>query len=182
MAARAAAAPKRHAHPGREALPTQYLTFFVGEHEYAIEILMVREVLEYEAVTPVPLTPACIRGVMNVRGSAAPIIDLAFKFTGQSQPTTMKTCVVMVELAGPDGKTAMGIVADSVNRISEFSDADISAPPAFGIPIHIEYLKALGKVGRGFVYILDIEKVLSTEELLAVSALDNEDARAERSS
>ncbi len=152
--------------------PAQHLTFFVGEHEYAVDILKVREVLEYEPVTRVPLTPACIRGVMNVRGSVVPVVDLAVKFGGGAAPTTMRTCVIVVELAAPEGKLVMGLIADAVHRVTEFGPEELLPPPPFGTPIHIDYLEGMGNMGKTFALILDIEKVLSTEELLAVAAIE----------
>ena len=138
--------------------------------------------LEYEPVTRVPRTPACIRGVMNVRGGVVPIVDLAIKFGSTPAALTMRTCVIIVELTAPEGKLVLGFVADAVHRVTEFAPEELTPPPPFGTPVHVDYLQAMGKAGKGFVLILDIDKVLSTEELLAAGAVEHLDGDAGRPS
>ncbi len=146
----------------------QYLTFSLGGTEYAIAVLRVREIIEYEVVTRVPATPAFIRGVINLRGSVVPVVDLASKFRLPESPVTKRTCIVIVEVEADGKKIVMGVLADAVNQVVEFRPGEIEAAPSFGTPIRVDYLQGLGKLGSQFVLILDTDRVLSSGELVAV--------------
>jgi len=146
----------------------QYLTFSLGGTEYAIAVLRVREIIEYDVVTRVPSTPAFIRGVINLRGSVVPVVDLASKFHLPESPVTKRTCIVIVEVEADARKVVMGVLADAVNQVVEFRPEEIEAPPSFGTPIRVDYLQGLGKLGSQFVLILDTDRVLSSGELVAV--------------
>jgi purine-binding chemotaxis protein CheW len=152
----------------------QYLTFSLSGGEFAIAVLRVREIIEHEAVTRVPSTPAFIRGVINLRGSVVPVVDLARKFRLPESPVTKRTCIVIVEVESESGRIVMGVLADAVNQVVEFRPEEIEAPPSFGTPIRVDYLKGLGKLGSEFVLILDTDRVLSAGELAAVSAAPEE--------
>ncbi len=142
----------------------QYLVFGLAGGEYGIGILKVREILQYEEVTRVPSTPRSIRGVLNLRGSVVPVVDLAVKFGLEETAVTRRTCVLVVENAVDGLSTVMGIVADSVSEVVELSPSDIEEPPDFGTHVHVDYLLGMGKLGRKFVLLLDIDKVLSADE------------------
>lgn len=174
--------------------PAQYLTFHLGDEEYAVGILRVREILEYRSVTRVPLTPPWIRGVLNLRGSVLPVIDLAAKLGLAPTTPGRRTCIVLVEvleaaeapepaegaaLASPPEReaTVLGILVDSVRQVVELLPGDVEPLPSFGAPVRIEYLLGMGKVGTGFALLLDLDRVLSTEELLRVQTLPDEAAR-----
>ena len=146
----------------------QFLTFFLAGEEYAIEILKVREIIEYDIVTRVPQTPAWIQGVFNLRGSVVPAIDLALKFGLQETPITPTTCIVILESQQNDEISVMGVVVDAVNQVIEPQPGDIEPPPSFGTQTRADYLLGMVKMGRKFALMLDIDKVLSTEELLQV--------------
>jgi purine-binding chemotaxis protein CheW len=148
----------------------QYLTFSLSEGEYAIAVLRVREIIEHEAVTRVPSTPAFVRGVINLRGSVVPVVDLARKFGLPPSPVTKRTCIVIVEVESESGRLVMGVLADAVNQVVEFRPEEIEAPPAFGTPVRVDFLKGLGKLGEEFVLILDTDRVLSTGELAEVAS------------
>ena len=107
----------------------QYLTFFLGEDEYAIGILRVREILEYGTVTRVPNTPGCIRGVVNLRGSVLPIVDLAARFGLPSREPTKQTCIVVVEVELEGRQTTLGVLADAVNQVIDLKDEQINRHP-----------------------------------------------------
>jgi len=143
------------------------LTFFVGGDEYAIAILRVREIIEYGHVTHVPSTPPCISGVINLRGSVLPVIDLAVKFGLPPIQPTKQTCIVVVEVEWDGEQTIVGVVADAVNQVIELNESNIQPPPAFGTRIQLEFLRGLGEVENGFILIIDIDRLLSSEELLA---------------
>ena len=151
---------------------TQFLTFSLSGSEYAIPILHVREIIEHEAVTRVPSTPAFIRGVINLRGSVVPVVDLARKFRLAETPVTKRTCIVIVEVDADAGKIVMGVLADAVNQVVELQPGEIEAPPSFGTPVRVDFLKGLGKLGGEFVLILDTDRVLSAGELAAMEAVE----------
>jgi purine-binding chemotaxis protein CheW len=155
--------------PGSVEAPSQYLTFCIAAEEYAVELLRVREILQFEVVTKVPTTPPWIRGVMNLRGSVVPVVDLAAKFGLGESPIGPTTCIVIVEVSLSEERTVMGVMADSVSEVIDLGPEAIGAPPAFGTRVRVDYLKGMGKLDRKLVLILDIERVLSTDELLAAA-------------
>ena len=146
--------------------PTQCLTFFLGGAEYAVNILRLREIFEFDTLTPVPTTPAWIRGVMNLRGSVVPVVDLAVKFGLGETAITKTTCVVIAEVELDGELNVMGALVDAVSRVVEFAPEDIEPPPAFGTAVRVECLEGMGKVEEKFVPILDVDRVLSSDELL----------------
>ncbi len=148
----------------------QYLTFSLSGGEYAIAVLSVREIIEHETVTRVPSTPSFVRGVINLRGSVVPVVDLARKFGLAESPVTKRTCIVIVEAASERERVVMGVLADAVNQVIELAHGEIEPPPSFGAPVRADFLKGLGKLGDGFVLVLDTDRVLSTEELSGVAA------------
>ena len=160
------------------AVQQQYLTFFLADEEYAVNIQKVKEIIEYSSVTKVPKVPRWIRGVINLRGSVVPVVDLAVRFGLDERPTTKTTCIVIVEVQQDAENTVMGVIADAVNRVIELNAEDIEEPPAFGTRVRLEYLAGMGKLGKKFALILDIDRVLSAAELLTVAGLPNELADA----
>jgi purine-binding chemotaxis protein CheW len=150
---------------------TQYLTFYLAGEEYGIGILRVKEILEYDTVTPVPQTPPAIRGVINLRGSVVPVVGLAAKFGLPPSPLAKRTCIVIVEVCLDGRETVMGLLVDAVSQVMDLTPADIEPPPAFGTAVTVDYLQAMGKVGKRFVLLLDVDKVLAAPELLAADAL-----------
>ncbi len=150
---------------------TQYLTFHLAGEEYAVGILGVKEIIEYGTITKVPQTPPSIRGVINLRGSVVPVVDLALKFGLSPSPVTERTCIVIVEADLEGERTVMGIIADAVSQVIELMPQDIQAPPAFGTRVRVDFLRGMGKAGKKFVLLLDIDKVLSTAELQVSAAL-----------
>ncbi|HKV07822.1 MAG TPA: chemotaxis protein CheW [Thermoanaerobaculia bacterium] len=155
----------------RAAGPGQYLTFWIAGEEHAIGILRVREIIEYEEVTRVPATPPWIRGVLNLRGSVVPAIDLAVKLGLPASPVTRRTCIVIVEADLEGEATVMGLIADSVSQVIDLAAEDIEPPPGFGTRVHTDYLLGMGKIGRKLALLLDVDRVLAAAEILQVSAL-----------
>jgi purine-binding chemotaxis protein CheW len=154
-----------------EVVQQQYLTFFLADEEYAINIQRVKEIIEYTPVTKVPKVPEWIRGVINLRGSVVPVVDLAVRFGLAEHPVTKTTCIVIVEVEQDTERTVMGVIADAVNQVIDLAPKDIEEPPAFGTRVRLEYLFGMGKIGKKFALILNIDRVLSTAELLTVSTL-----------
>ena len=144
----------------------QYLTFLLAGEEYAISILKVKEIIEYDTVTVVPKTPKWIRGVINLRGSVVPVIDLAVKFGLEERPVTRTSCIVILEGLLENQNTTMGIVADAVSQVMDLANEDIREVPEFGTRVQVNYLLGMAQMGKKFALMLDVDKVLSTDELL----------------
>jgi purine-binding chemotaxis protein CheW len=157
--------------PKEELLQQQYLTFFLAGEEYAIGIQRVKEIIEYTTITKVPKVPEWIRGVINMRGNVVPVVDLAVRFGLDQRPVTKTSCIVVVEIQQESERTVMGVVADAVNQVIDLAPQDIEEPPAFGARVRLEYLLGMGKLGHKFALILNIDRVLSTSELLTVSSV-----------
>jgi purine-binding chemotaxis protein CheW len=152
---------------------TQFLTFQLADEAYAAGILRVKEIIEYESVTRVPNMPAGFRGVINLRGAVVPVIDLAVRFGLEPSKITKRSCVIIVEVEISGGeRLVMGVMADAVSQVIDLSLSDIEPPPAFGTKVRVDYLKGLGKVGKNFVLILDMDRVLSNEDLRAAEGLE----------
>jgi purine-binding chemotaxis protein CheW len=144
----------------------QYLTFMISGEEYAVSLLKVKEIIEYDTVTQVPKTPEWIRGVINLRGSVVPVIDLAVKFRQAPSVAGKLTCIVITEVQSGDEAAVMGIMADSVRQVIDLKPEDIEEPPTFGTRIKVDYLLGMARSRKKFCLLLDTEKVLSTDELL----------------
>jgi purine-binding chemotaxis protein CheW len=158
--------------PGKTQLPAskaQYLTFFTAGEEYAISIVKVREIIEYDTVTTVPNTPPWISGVTNLRGKVTPVVDLAVKFGLPPSRIGKFSCVIIADVLFQGESLTMGVLADSVSQVIDLSADDIEKTPPFGTRVKTEYLLGMGALGKKFCLILDIDKVLSAEEMLAVT-------------
>jgi purine-binding chemotaxis protein CheW len=156
----------------------QYLTFITAGEEYAISIVKVTEIVEYEAVTTVPNTPLWIRGVTNLRGRVVPVVDLAVKFGLPASGISKFSCIIITEVMFEGENLTMGVLADSVSQVIELSADEIEQTPPFGTRVKTEFLLGMGTLGKKFCLILDIDKVLSADEMLAVteSAADGNSA------
>ncbi len=148
---------------------TQYLTFHLAGEEYAVDILQVREIISYGTLTKVPHTPASIRGVINLRGNVVPVVDLGFKFGLTASPVTDRTCVIIVEANINESRAVMGIIADSVSQVINMSEDKILPAPAFGTRVCIDFLRGMGQSSDKFVLILEIDKVLSADDLSPIT-------------
>jgi purine-binding chemotaxis protein CheW len=144
----------------------QYLTFMIGGEEYAVSLLKVKEIIEYDTVTEIPKTPEWVRGVINLRGNVVPVIDLAVKFRLAPSVAGKLTCIVITEVQCEGEATVMGVMADAVRQVIDLKPQEIEEPPTFGTRVKVDYLLGMARSGRKFCLILDTEKVLSTEELL----------------
>jgi purine-binding chemotaxis protein CheW len=147
----------------------QYLTFMLGGETFGIGILCIKEIIEYTGLTEVPLMPASIRGVINLRGAVVPVLDLAVRFGKQPSDVTKKTCVVIVEIRTDAERHVMGVVVDAVNAVLKIAESDIEPAPGFGAKIRADFIEGMGKVNGKFVILLNVGQVLSSEELGALS-------------
>jgi len=154
----------------------QYLTFLTAGEEYAVNIGKVKEIVQYEAVTSVPNTPRWIRGVTNLRGEVVPVVDLAVKFGLADSRISKFSCIIITEVLFQGENLTMGVLADSVSQVIELTADDIEATPSFGTRVKTEYLLGMGPLGRKFCLILDIDKVLSADEFLAMTESANKEA------
>ena len=145
----------------RSALEGKFLTFILGKEIYGFEILKVREIIGLMDITTVPQTPEYMKGVINLRGKVIPVIDLRLKFSMQEKEHTDETCVIVVEV----NNTSIGIIVDSVSEVLEITRGEIEESPHFGQDIDTSYIMGLGKVKEKIVILLDIEEILSSEEL-----------------
>ena len=158
---------------------TQYLTFHLAGEEYAVGILKVKEIIEYGTLTIVPQTPAAVRGVINLRGNVVPVVDLALKFGMPQSPLTNRTCIVIVEVDLDGEQSVIGIIADSVSQVIDLPAANILPAPAFGTKVKVDFLHGMGKAGEKFVLVLDIDKVLATEDVGAAAGLGRSQSKAD---
>lgn len=148
------------------ARPEQYLAFSLAGELYAIELLRIREIIEHVPVTRVPGMPPTVLGVINLRGRVVSVVDVAMKMGLGPRPITQWSCFVIVETLLDGERTALGLLADSVSEVLDLGPEDIAPPPSFGTRTPVHYLRGLGRREQGFLLLLDLERLLSTEELL----------------
>jgi purine-binding chemotaxis protein CheW len=151
----------------------QYLTFMLGREIFAVGILNIKEILEYQLPTDVPMMPSFVRGIVNLRGAVVPVIDLAQRFGRDAAPTTKKTCIVIIETQIGGQSQVFGVLVDAVNEVLEIPDSEIESPPSFGTPVRTDFIKGMGKVKNKFVIILNVEATLSVDDMASLaSAVD----------
>ena len=147
----------------------QYLTFMLGKETFAVGILCIKEILEYEAPTDVPMMPTFVRGIVNLRGAVVPVIDLAVRFGRGATPTTKKTCIVIIETDTANATQVFGVVVDAVNEVLEIPDSDIESAPSFGTTVRTDFIQGMGKVRDRFVIILNVAATLSVEDMASMA-------------
>ena len=147
----------------------KYLTFALGKEEYGLEILKVREIIGWMDITALPRTPACVKGVVNLRGQVIVVIDLRAKFAMEGAAKTDQTCIIVVEIAHAGRKLSTGIIVDRVSEVLEIPGDNIEAPPSFGTTVATDFILGMGKVGEAVKILLDIDKVLSASEVMAMA-------------
>ena len=152
---------------------TQYLTFVLAEEVFAVDVARVREILEITTITKVPQVPDFMRGVINLRGCVVPVIDLRLKFAMEETAQTVNTCIIVVEVMMDGENIVLGALADSVQEVIEMEPSQIEAAPHIGTHLKTEFIKGMGKHDGRFVMILDIDKVFSSVEMLAVQGQDS---------
>jgi len=156
----------------------QYLTFFIAGEEYALAILRVREIIQYAGVTRIPRAPEWVRGVINLRGSVVPVVDVGARFgVAQLQPTR-STCIVVAEVRQDGESTVIGLLADAVSEVIDLPATDLQPVPAFGTRARTEYLQGMGRVGERLMLMLDVDRLLSGDEIARTAALLGEEESA----
>jgi purine-binding chemotaxis protein CheW len=169
------ATPDMHADRGTRdvrARPGEYLVFSVASLAFAVPILGVREIVEYQRPTRIPTTPDAIAGVVNLRGRVLPVVDLAAKLGLAPEAAGWKTCIVVLDVAWPGELTRLGVLADEVQSTLELGPSEIAPPPDFGAPVRLEFLAGVGKSDSELVLLLDVERTLSREELTRAAELE----------
>lgn len=143
----------------------KYLIFCLGREEFAVRVLHVREIIGIQDITTVPQTPACIKGVINLRGKVIPVVDLRLKFGMEAQAHTERTCIIVIQAEGQTGAMNTGIIVDEVSEVLTLADGEIEPAPDFGEGPSTPYLLGLAKVKDQVKILLDIGQVLRDQEL-----------------
>jgi len=143
----------------------QYLTFKLDGESFATEISKVREVLEYTQVTPVPRSPEFMQGVINLRGSVVPVVDLRLQFGMSAAEQTVDTCIIIIEVNIEGTSTVLGALADSVQEVIDLKPEQLEPSPSFGTRIDNDFVQHMGKLEDRFVIVLDMNKVFSLEQI-----------------
>jgi len=143
----------------------KYLVFHLGDEEFGIQVQKVREIMGVQDITQVPQTPSHVKGVINLRGKVIPVVDLRLKFTMPALEYTHRTCIIVVQVAGPRGSMLMGIVVDGVVEVLQVSGADVEDTPSFGKEVEVPYVMGLAKLKGKVKILLDIDQVMTAREL-----------------
>jgi len=151
----------------------KYLTFALGKEEYGLEILKVREIIGYMDITSVPRTPSYVKGVINLRGQVIAVVDLRAKFEMTTAERTEQTCIIVVEIKNDGRKLSTGIIVDRVSEVLTIAGEQIEQPPAFGTSVDTDFILGMGKIGTSVKILLDIDKVLSTQDLVHLQQQHN---------
>ena len=152
--------------PAAAAQLSQYLTFVLSSEMFALDILSIREIIEYAEITAVPMMPDYVRGVINLRGAVVPVVDLQVRFGRPASPVGKRTCVIIIEATMAGGeRQVVGLVVDAVNAVLDIPPTDIEPAPAFGANVRTEFIRGMGKVDNRFVILLDLDNVMNARDL-----------------
>ncbi len=147
----------------------QYLTFALADDVFAMDIRMVREIIQFGAMTVVPLMPEFVRGVINLRGAVVPVIDLHARFSGARSVVNKKTCIIIFDTVVDGEKVELGLMVDAVSEVIDMAPDQVEPAPQFGSAIPREFISGMGKVEGGFVVLLAPERALNIEEMAAMA-------------
>lgn len=149
----------------------QYLTFFLGKELFAVDILVIKEILQYGQLTEVPLMPAYLRGVINLRGAVVPVIDLAYRLGKGLASEGKRTCIVILEVKIGEQLLNIGVMVDAVSAVIDINKSQIEAAPSLGGAAHTDFIQGMGKLESGFVIILQVANIFSSTELDALASM-----------
>jgi purine-binding chemotaxis protein CheW len=144
----------------------KYLTFGLGNEEFAIQVLRVREIMGVQQITAVPQTPGYVKGVINLRGKVIPVVDLRLKFGLPEIEYTQRTCIIVVQIESGSGKVQIGVIVDAVSEVLTLQSGEIENTPDFGSGVATPYLLGMAKIKGKVKILLDIDKVLAVEDML----------------
>ena len=156
----------------------QFLTFTLGKEIFAVDISTVREVLELTAITRIPRTPQFMRGVINLRGNAVPVLDMRQKLGMKALQDTVDTCIIIVEIDFDGDTVVMGALVDSVREVFEIEPGSIEPAPRMGASVNVDYIKGMGRQNEEFIIIMDIGKIFSVEELIMAKEIISGDEQS----
>lgn len=148
----------------------QYLTFLLGGEMFAIAILNIKEIIEYGSLTEVPMMPDFIRGVINLRGSVVPIVDLHCSFGMPATQNTVNSCIIVVEVLLDNEIVVIGALADQVEEVIDLEPDQIQPGPRLGTTVNTDFVRGMGRRENGFIVILDIDRVFSGDQMEAIRA------------
>ena len=151
--------------------PEQYLTFMLGGKVYGLAILNIKEIIEYGDITEVPMTPEFISGVINLRGSVVPVIDLSQRFSGKATELAKRTSIIILEVKSADLRIEIGVMVDMVNEVLDIHPSEIEPAPSLGDQIQTNFINGMAKVDGKLLILLNIEHVLSADELSMVGSI-----------
>lgn len=174
VATGAAATTDSPAQTRTEMLAGKYLTFRLGREEFAIQVLKVREIMGIEEITAVPQTPSYVKGVINLRGKVIPVVDLRLKFGLPELEYTQRTCIIVIQVSAGTTTTLMGIVVDGVSEVLNLAGSDIENTPEFGNGVTTPYLMGMAKIKGKVKILLDINHVLTSQELSGLDSMVSE--------
>lgn len=176
MSASDQVAPRLRAQAAVTAQPEatdQYLAFTLRNEVFAVDILCIREIIEYTSLTEVPLMPPAVRGVINLRGAVVPVIDLSMRFSQRPTEVAKRTAIVIVETEQASGRQVLGMMVDAVNEVIDIPDSDIEPAPSFGANIHTQFIAGMAKVEERFLIVLDVMQVLSVDQLAQLAVVNH---------
>lgn len=153
-------------------LKGKYLTFLLGNEEYGIQILKVKEIIGMMEYTIIPKTPKFVKGVINLRGKIIPILDLRLKFELEEKEYDKITCIIVVEVEKEGNKKQIGIIVDTVSEVLNIQGEEVESPKDYGVEIEGDFLLGIGKLKSKVVMLMDIERVVSIEELSILSQVE----------
>jgi purine-binding chemotaxis protein CheW len=148
----------------------KYLTFQLGPEIYGIPILKVQEIIGLMNITPVPRTPAFMRGIINLRGKIIPVVDLRAKFCLERHADTERTCIIVVEVARGNGRVVMGVIVDEVSEVLDIALGQLEPTPSFGAGDELDFITGIGKVGQKVVMLLDMDGLFTGDEMAGLAA------------
>jgi purine-binding chemotaxis protein CheW len=149
---------------------TQYLTFKLEDEIFALDITKVREVLDFTTIARIPRTPEFMRGVINLRGSVVPVVDMKLKFGMTKTEKSVNTCIIITEVTVDNETAVIGALADSVQEVLDLDPDNIEPAPKIGTRLNTEFIKGMGKHNDRFIIVLDIDRVFSVNDLAAVQS------------
>jgi purine-binding chemotaxis protein CheW len=144
---------------------SQYLTFKLGDEIFALDVAEVREILDFTSITKVPMTPPFMRGVINLRGSVVPVMDLRLKFSMSETEKTVNSCIIVVEMMMDGDSVVAGVLADGVQEVIDLEPDQIEPAPRMGTKMDTEFILGMGKYNGSFMMILNIDRIFSTSDL-----------------
>ena len=156
----------------------QYLTFTLNDEHYAVPVSKVREVLEYTRITKLPRTASFMKGLINLRGSGVPVIDLRLKFGMDETPVAKDTAIIVLDVEGTEGSVIVGALADAVHEVVEIAADKVEPAPRFGTKLAAEFIKGVGKRDDAFIIILDIDRIFNSDEVAMLRSQEGKEAQA----